>query len=322
MTKLDLGNSTNDKIENLNLLALRKYACPKVNHEKDWYLKCLECPSVSACKVGKRATDIVENETKPDSKEAPVESNASRFYLAMKTDDPVKYLMDKGYYQIAWRARAALKQWLKRNPNWEQEYAGLNHFQKSGLTKRNATRDYVKSFLEGCDNERELLFRIARETPDTTISALPSRLYKWRKSYPEVCKTHPELSNLARILRTYSDLHDTCEEAYKVLYGDKNDEISVEDFLKETNTEEEPVKEPEKPATDVEEVPVQAASSPSAIEVIRTEFGRKKQELRKRLDYIRDQINTLMHVREEVAEQMELLDKTAELFGMRSTKKD
>ena len=55
-----------EKIENLNLVALRKYACPKINNQKDWYLKCVDCKGLSGCPAGKRALEIMETQTKPE----------------------------------------------------------------------------------------------------------------------------------------------------------------------------------------------------------------------------------------------------------------
>ena len=55
-----------EKIENLNLVALRKYACPKINKQKDWYLKCVDCKGLNGCPAGKRALEIMETQTKPE----------------------------------------------------------------------------------------------------------------------------------------------------------------------------------------------------------------------------------------------------------------
>lgn len=99
----------NEKIEDLNLIALRKYACPKVSSQKDWYMNCLECKG--GCSVGKRVADILDKETEPLD---------SIFEKAIKERDPINWLLQKGYYTSKGSAINNLNRWKREQGNKKQ----------------------------------------------------------------------------------------------------------------------------------------------------------------------------------------------------------
>lgn len=359
----------NEKIENLNLIALRKYACAKINSQKDWYLKCVECPGLDSCRAGKRAVEIIENDTKPSEKKIP--ESSVRFVEALKHPDPAQWLFDNGYYDKKWRANDALKKWRKNHESLEDFIDG---FKRAGMTKAEHAKARIEKFFEGCDSEEELLKRFMADTPDSLTSAVISRIYDWQKKYPKLIGKHPECKSLMR--KMYSAQEKgvsgykkgiSLQEVYNKCFGKTDEEeVSVEDFLSEMENE---------PATDVTEIPVddflkdheihdpegnvlspeeakavlekkqqeldekllqdgretlfvppfgdkpeERLVSPSAAQlVLQSEFGRKKQELRRRLTLIDEQILKLTADKKTISEQMDSLDKAAELFGMRPT---
>ena len=363
----------NEKIENLNLIALRKYACAKINSQKDWYLKCVECPGLDSCRAGKRAVEIIENDTKPSEKKIP--ESSVKFVEALKHPDPAQWLFDNGYYDKKWRANDALKKWRKNHENLEDFIDG---FKRAGITKAENAKARIEKFFEGCNSEEELLKRFMADTPDSLTSAVISRIYDWQKKYPKLIGKHPECKSLMRKMYSAQAKGESgykkgvsLQEVYNKYFGEADEEeVSVEDFLSEMENE---------PATDTVEIPVDnflkdheihdpdgnVLTTVEAKEVLKQKekelnekllhqegnmtksealavvfgdksedglsensdtqimllqvFGRKKQELRRRFAMIDAQVQTLIAEKKIVQEQMDLLDKTAELFGMRPT---
>lgn len=102
MTKKDLGNTNGEKIENLNLVALRKYACPKIMNEKEWYMKCMDCPTIGMCKTGERVKELLEKETAPVTTAKKIHTilsskwvNAAYHILALEQKDPIGWYAER-----------------------------------------------------------------------------------------------------------------------------------------------------------------------------------------------------------------------------------
>ena len=99
----DLGLYTEDKVEDImDLQYLKKYACPKNQHMREWYLKCLDCKSRYTCRAGKQAEFIMNNITTPtthpeESKAAPpapIGKKEQEIRDIFTQADPVKALFD------------------------------------------------------------------------------------------------------------------------------------------------------------------------------------------------------------------------------------
>ena len=97
----DLGLYTEDKVEDItDLQYLKKYACPKNQHMREWYLKCLDCKSKHTCRAGKQAIFIMNSVTAPKEslnvKEppAPIGKKEQEIRDIFTQKDPVRTLFD------------------------------------------------------------------------------------------------------------------------------------------------------------------------------------------------------------------------------------
>ena len=337
-----------EKIENLNLIALRKYACAKVSGQKDWFLKCVECPTLDSCKVGLRARDIVDSATAPMAEPSAFVDRAdpNRFAEAAKHPEPAKWLFEQGYYDKQWRANDAWKKWLNTHNENKDEPAG------NGPKLRKKARERVQSMLSDNPNEKELLARILKATPTVTASSVSSRLYQWIREYSDILGEYPQANSLCRMLNRYAKKRKTAREAYDDMFGRENpepaeDEVSVEDFLQEQEATVSGadydgdavvmVPEPElpEPATDeafvptlgdkldkvAEEAHVEIQPTPGQI-VLQHMFGLKRIQLKERLLGIQKEFEKLDAERADILSDIEALDKTAEMFGMKPVKKE
>lgn len=260
-----------EKIGELNLIALRKYACAKINSQKDWYLKCVECRGLDGCSAGKRAIELIEEETKPRKSQTEKfnermkktviaqhkTQQADKYIEAMKTDDPAGYLVEKGYFDVRWRATDALKQWRKRYDIEEEKNVDIEILSKSKekkkekLSREGKVELRAKKLFEGCTCIMELFQKFVEETPDIKATAVATRLYDWMKKYPWINKEYPYARDLARMMtnsKTQYDASISARDFYEIVYGKKiriaekteetasasdEDEVSVDDFLKE-----------------------------------------------------------------------------------------
>ena len=112
----------NEKIKHMNLGTLRKYACGKVSGSNEWYLKCLDCPSIDDCQVGTRAKAILEAKTSKPAVESTgrYRKEAEDILNGCKTPvDILKSYVDKrGVYPNM----SVLYRWRKTWPDLAEKY--------------------------------------------------------------------------------------------------------------------------------------------------------------------------------------------------------
>ena len=335
MTKIDLGNTNNEKIEELNLIALRKYACAKVNNQKEWYLRCLECPSIEDCSCGKRVRDILETQTKPESQIEKFENRMEktvdhRIEEALTRPYPAQWLVAQGYYSTLESAKSQIRKYNTRHGTFGTSPAATATIQRC--------RDMIEKIF-GDTNDMDVIvdrfFRSSR--PNSKVNSIFSTVYRWRRSYPDLVEKYPMISDLAQVLnnRKYTLFPGTVKEYLEEMEMNnkhEEDEVSIEDFLNETeeqtavdyssNPDGELVEIP-KPAKETKDPILRAETTPAVKPfsdnqlVLQKEFGRKRLEIRKRLHYIQTQFESLDKERVELLCKLESLDKAAELFGMR-----
>lgn len=353
MDKKELGATNNDKIENLNLVALRKYACPKISSQKDWYLKCVDCKGLDGCPAGKRALAILEEQTKSENpvKIIRLKKDKRREPLikALESKDPVQYLLDKGMYGgVRWRAVDALK---KFKTTYDIPDNGAFRFEvytndasltlKSGpVEQRKRAMDKISGILNGVQTVQQLMEYFARNEPTTLAVSLNSRLYDWVRNYPDICgpkkailvETARSLMNAAR----QSGKNPSVAEAYTITFGDippvepakDDEEVSVEDFLKETA---EATPEPEEDTKqDVPpEKPVKVISCDMAKrekeeqDILLKQFSKKRKTIKASLAILDEDLAKIYEALETTRvkqatlnRQLEILDETARMFGM------
>ena len=111
-----------EKIKHMNLITLRKYACGKVSGSSEWYLKCLDCPSIDDCQVGTRAKSLLEAKTSKPVVESigRYRKEAEDILNGCKTPvDILKSYVDKrGVYPNM----SVLYRWRKTWPDLAEKY--------------------------------------------------------------------------------------------------------------------------------------------------------------------------------------------------------
>lgn len=351
MTKIDLGNTNNEKIEDLNMLALRKYACAKVNHQPEWYLKCIDCVGNKDCSVGRRVNDILDTQTKPEKSQiekfnerlqkmkakGKFKPSSDPYISAMKTDDPLGYLVDNGYFNTRWRAKDAVKRW-SRNHGIDKEpfiidicrpYKSVDFGTKDKEGKPVIRSKYtpysiqmMKEIIESCGSGQELIETLGARGYSTTNY---STLYKFIQNYPEYEKKYPFIKEACHIMqKNYVTRRKafSAETETPVSGSDTDgDEVSIADFL---NEEKPDIQEDNSKTSEaVKDYPPAVTSAPPKNETVHptdsqkmlvAEFSRKRKE-------IREKIADLDSARKALGEKLRMLDETASLFGLKAIEK-
>lgn len=316
----------------LNLVALRKFACENVRNNKDWFLKCLDCEKLPICGTGKRARDILETNTVPkgaekievDSfqkrlkeleKELKDRPDSARYFEAFKTDDPVQYFVDKGYYTQKWRCRDMLKKWLGRhNIPYDPAILGgaVPGKVSVGEVLRTSAHDSLLDIFGDAKTIKELEERYIAakgKLPHFTL------VYKWARLYPDIGEKYP-IKEWGRKLNAdcneEKDENEMTElDIDKETQSTDDDEISVEDFLSET---EEPK---DVAAIDVASMHPTSIVSDSTfgLDSMKAQFLAKAATIESESKKIDEQILELQKKKLLFDEEIDLLNKTAKLFG-------
>lgn len=264
----------NEKIEDLNLISLRKYACPKIQSQNDWYLKCIECLGRDGCPAGKRAIEIIETQTKPEQKTQVQKFNdrlqktldmvrkssrSQKFVDAFEKggDDPAEYLYRTCGYPTKWRARDALKKWLnshgltledaemlKNSPDHRVLVNTINSHKGSDARTLKARKNIEHLFEGLTTKEEKIRVILENETKEaTTGHTIRNRMGNWKAKYPDLFgkydlqEVYRDFTAVAVQNLTLSELKDRF-----LAETEEEDEVSIEDFLAEN---EEPEKQEE-----------------------------------------------------------------------------
>lgn len=343
-----MENIKTEKIESLNLIALRKYACPRVSGQNDWYLKCVDCKGLEGCPVGKRVLQIIEDQTTPEKTQiqkfeerlakameaAKNDPRSKKFIEAFRTDDPSGYLVKNGYFDKRWRANDAIKKW-----QISHGVIGVQTTRKESLVKawsalRSQARERVLEVVKDAHSIQDLLKKLSEIYPDQKASSCMSKLYDWVKKHPDISADHPEIREAARFMSHRAKLNPACTvmDSYRLYMEDNgleekvmnSEEVSISDFLNENP--------PEAPAvkvlscaihdTDILPEPILKAEAPAekpaaeaatdTQKILQIEFGKKRIDIKKRIADLEAEI-------QRRREQLEALDKAAALFGMLPT---
>ena len=315
-----------EQIKNMNLVSLRKYACAKVSGEKEWFMKCLECKGIDDCSCGRRVRDILESRTKPSKDQS---SRDSMFMKAWESGNPTEWLVRNGFYATRGSAGNAFRDWVKKTGIVSEEDIKKNYSMRcSNNGKKSAeisvlkARQHITDIFGGTTDELSKRLAILNSMkPESLCKVAYTNTQRWSAIYPDL-EERFQFKEACRIfgfarnkLKTVKDMLDelSAEPA------SEEDEVSVEDFLNETEADipEEPVKEAPKPATDE----TQAHIDPSASqELLRYEFGKKRLEFLGRLKKLEEAKKLIDEEAEELKRQIGLLDQTAELFGMKAVR--
>jgi hypothetical protein len=384
MTTKELEAPSKDKIEEMSLDALKKYACPRYAHQKDWYKNCEGCNGLNLCKTGKRVLELTKARPKYYI-DKNYEHSAQKYIEAISKKDPVGYLLSKGYFEKKWIAQQNLNDWLNSHniPKGVQlsreDFVFGSPPDKTAVavaTRSDLANQRADKFFSGAKEPIDLIRKAAEEEPGTLAKTIYSRWYGWYTKLPGIHEKYsniaPETYNLVkRLSRNTPEM--TIKELYeKLTAGDTDgDEVGAADLLQELLAENKPATDSKKPkefvkayeskaekaASDTEKAvyneknghwsfeekpitpkeanehavasidvpkkgdPVATTPIPSEGQLaIQKEFGRKRIELKARINKLDELIALYTKQKNEAMDQIRLLDQTAMLFGMKAIK--
>lgn len=330
--------------ENLNLVALRKYACVTADKNNEWYLSCVNCEKSEMCETGKRVTDILDKQTKPEKsqiekfedrlmKKKQMELDAT-MREALKHPHPAEWLIEHGYYGGNKKnATNALSRWRVKNrcANPVRQKAG-NNTNNSDVSAEPA-RERIVQIFDGQKKE-DCLKRFLQIglSPEAKASTAMAKAYYWAKRYPDLADKYP-IKEMGREL-CHAPLNNagTVKEALDMLEKKdipaEEDEVELGDFMKELAID---VK-PKEGAPDIKPIIAGSTKGPVVVEkvperkvppisddqqsTLLAEFNRKKAELRNGINLANQKIHELMALIDKFQHEEKVLDEAAKIFGM------
>ena len=177
MTVRDLGAPKDEAFKDMNLISLRKYACPAANKTNEWYLKCIDCEKNDYCATGKRVLDILNAQTKPEWK-TPVDKFNERMEKHMK-----RTLSDEAINKLSESAHKA-----------------------GALASEKDRNRIIKALIYSAPEERFRIYLASFFRPENLFqTTVYSRIWTWIKKYPDLVEScglndiHEEVKKLIRI---------------------------------------------------------------------------------------------------------------------------
>lgn len=212
-----------EKIEELGLEDLKKYACPKNQHKKEWYWDCLnDCPGFATCKVGHRVMAILDSSTrheeKPEKKHMTIaeyqalraERSKEDCKTAIASGDPYEWLLEHGRTKKA--AQTLLSKWKKKYYSlfgYAAPPATPKGYEAESKRRRAELIERIKTAVASGDVIEWLMAqgKTRQQATDTRSD--------WRRKYPEL------FENNGKEQKPMNEIPDT------------EDEISLESFISE-----------------------------------------------------------------------------------------
>lgn len=331
--------------KDLNLISLRQHACPKANKTNEWYLKCIDCPDNHTCGVGRRVNEIMENMTKPDESQITKFENRvkkkekldieARFREAVRHDDPLKWLVEQGYYVSRHTAYNNYAIFRKKHPEMPSLSARtrdclVNAGKEGGQKRIDTVKITIRSLFADCPKDKMLERYLERGIGrDRSIVSAYTKLRDWCNKYPDL-EQEIGYGSIRPILRDmWRDYNGkSVGEVLEMLEKEKKpeeDEISLEDFLKENGTETNFAEKPEADEilsdrevkkillTDFSNDPTSKSADQMTLQRV---FGKKRQDLKARIEREKKNMADIQAEIERLKGQLKTLDDAAALFGM------
>lgn len=295
------GFNMDEKIEELSLIDLKKYACPKNQHKNDWYWDCLnDCPGFATCKVGHRVMAILDDATKENAP-ASGQTEKQKAYSerrrvqarerckeAIESGDPVKWLIEHGHKELA--AKRLIQDWQVKfydlfGLDKPREKKEITPARKAAFAaRREALIARVDTAIASGDVKKWLI------NQGKTPSQAQDTYYDWKRKFPE----------------------KFVEEKAPIQAAEaEEDEISVASFLAEFEGEETPVEA-------VVEVPEEEIPVPVETGVV-PQLNAKYMELSAERDRLEAEIRERQGKMTQLKQQMEALVNVLDLFGCRAS---
>ena len=156
---------------------LKKYACARVNHMKEWYLQCLDCVQQQKCSAGKQAIVLMDNSTAPKKPDIPDPKKNLRGYIEYiftQEKDPVRFMLENSGNIKPQSIYQRVYLWKKNFPDLESRFHMLEKFQWVWTSPWNSMR--IPDILTAKYSEKKTESKAAdipkKETPKP-IAAKP-----------------------------------------------------------------------------------------------------------------------------------------------------
>lgn len=208
---------------------LKHYCCPKIAHEKEWYMRCIDCPSINNCSTGARAVELLEKSTSSspiNSWNAKTNEKArSDFEKALLSGDPCAWLVKhRGITENA--ARTTMAKWRRKYPDIDAKYEKDNVKGPKGLRINPQVFKRIRDVFSHEDPVQYLV-----ESRGVKRTSAVEMIRQWIKKYPELAK---ELHMKERVSnRSKSSSVDIQKGDEKEMSKPIDEEMTVEEFLKE-----------------------------------------------------------------------------------------
>ena len=199
-----------ERIEDIwTLDKLKKYACPKIMHEKEWYLNCVDCPSKKNCRAGQQAIFLMTTETNPAPK-SPEDKKRMEIIAIFSRKDPIRYLLEQCTNMRPQSVYAKVSVWKKNYPDLEEKFHMLE----------------------------KVRFLWRKPYDSMTVPNILKELYPPEKSEEEPYKSGVTLAHEVKELPATEIAPNS--KVYSVTPKDNydGDSISIADFLAESGNEE------------------------------------------------------------------------------------
>lgn len=291
-----------EKIEELGLEDLKKYACPKNQHKKEWYLDCLnDCPGFATCKVGHRVMAILDSSTRHEEKPEKKHMTTAEYQAlraerskedcktAIASGDPYKWLLEHGRTKKA--AQTLLSKWKRKYydlfgyavpPVATGPYKAVSERRKAELIER------IKTAVASGDVIEWLMAQ-----GKTRQQAVDTR-GDWKRKYPEL------FENYGKEQKTMNEIqHDT------------EDEISLESFISEFG---------QNPPLNAAEGDGNKNTQPESENGILGQLEAKYEVLKAEWDKLREEIKEKEERVQWLDEQLSALASVRNLFSSTATK--
>lgn len=264
-----LAEEINERIEDVtDLQYLKKYACPKYQHKREWYLECIDCKTKNKCKAGKQAIFLMNNSTEPAKKETKpmtpqeIQDKKKREEVEniFKRPDPVKYLLETSPNIKPQSIYQRVNLWRKNYPDLQEKYQMIEKVRFLWTKPYDSMK--VPKILEELYPEANSGEQSAKEPEKQKIKSTEKK--EPEVSYTDIApnsKIFTVEPDMAEDVVTFdvASMHPTSIISEKKFSADNSDDcISLEDFLQETSDSEEDDIHAEKEAEEV--------SAPKAIQ--------------------------------------------------------
>lgn len=282
------------KIEEMDIEELKKYLCMK-NYQKPE--KCFDCPGINTCKAGQRAVVLLDakqreevEESKSTYNDARKERIREKFLEVLSKDNMTDFLVESEGLTRA-SARAKMIYWKNQFPEIASEHGFAEKFaaerrqQSETEYNKGLRQEGIERYKEAMAHDDPIKFVMSKYGIDRGQSI--AKLSGWRNRYKDI------------------DIHMEEQQV------DNNDEVSVEDFLKEVEshagiTSEE--KQPdEETASEQKGERINACGIPAVLVDKANEIGRAMDKIKQQIDTMKQRYDELKKAQDAVMLTMEIM---------------